>query len=150
MSWGAHSGWKCVLHDSSKGRKGQPPIYRGVYGVLHLDFAVSSFDFLLGLVKGLWQRLWQQVPQVNVLAILNCFDQVWWYWQKCGIVKRLHHLVRSPQKWTGYAYQLRSTLLNSIVKLPTFVKSHACHMDQWSHLPPSCGLYSPHIGGKFT
>ena len=27
------------------------------------------------------------------------------------------------------------------VKLPRVVKSHDCHMDQWSHLPPSCGLY---------
>ena len=37
-----------------------------------------------------------------------------------------------------------------LVKLPRLVKSHDHHMDQWSHLPPSCGLYSPQIGGKFT
>ena len=28
-----------------------------------------------------------------------------------------------------------------LVKLPRFVKSRDCHMDQWSHFPPSCGLY---------
>ena len=37
-----------------------------------------------------------------------------------------------------------------LVKLPRVVKSHDRHMDQWSHLPPSCGLYSPQIGGKCT
>ena len=29
-----------------------------------------------------------------------------------------------------------------------FVKSHDHHMDQWSHLPLSCGLYSPQIRGN--
>ena len=28
-----------------------------------------------------------------------------------------------------------------LVKLPRVVKSHDCHMDQWSHFPPSCSLY---------
>ena len=37
-----------------------------------------------------------------------------------------------------------------LVKLPRVVKSHDSHMDQWSHVPPSCGLYSPQIGGKST
>ena len=31
------------------------------------------------------------------------------------------------------------------VKLPRVVKSHDHHMEQWSHLPPSCGLYSPKL-----
>ena len=37
-----------------------------------------------------------------------------------------------------------------VCKTAKVCNSHDHHIDQWSHLPPSCGLYSPQIGVKCT
>ena len=45
---------------------------------------------------------------------------------------------------------IKYSLLQLLVELPRFVKSHDHHMDQWSHWPYSFGLHSMPIGVKDT
>ena len=75
----------------------------------------------------LWWVLYMCVDSVHVCVCIHVHMCMYCYCTHTYSIN-LCHLLHTVLYWL-------------LVKLPRFVKSHDRHMDQWSHLPPSCGLY---------